>query len=59
MSCDASFVLFVCCAAQGLWYLLGTKPNPLLGMLDFFALGPVSKALDRKLSARDFVLRDK
>ncbi|WIA36617.1 hypothetical protein OEZ86_007905 [Tetradesmus obliquus] len=43
----------------GLWYLLGTKPNPLLGMLDFFALGPVSKALDRKLSARDFVLRDK
>eukprot|EP00882_Tetradesmus_deserticola_P007090 GHRQ01007464.1.p1 GENE.GHRQ01007464.1~~GHRQ01007464.1.p1 ORF type:complete len:348 (+),score=112.45 GHRQ01007464.1:87-1130(+) len=43
----------------GLWYLLGTKPNPLLGMFDFFALGPINKALDRKIQARDFVLRDK
>jgi hypothetical protein len=53
--------LFKCSAlpAQGLYYLLGTRPNPLLGMLDFFALGPLNKALDRKLSARDFVLRDK
>lgn len=44
---------------SGLFYLLGTRPNPLAGMLDFFVLGPATEATSDKLRARDFVLRDK
>lgn len=44
---------------QGLYYLLGTQPNPLLGVLDFYILNPASKALRSRFSARDFILRDK
>ncbi|KAI8468751.1 MAG: protein kinase [Monoraphidium minutum] len=44
---------------SALFYLLGTRPNPFAGMLDFFVLGPATAASAPKLSARDFVLRDK
>lgn len=44
---------------SGLFYLLGTRPNPIQGLLDFFVLGPAVKAASGKLRARDFVLRDK
>jgi serine/threonine protein kinase len=44
---------------QGLTYLLGTRPSPLSGVLDFFVLGPAAGAAGAKLSARDFVIRDK
>jgi len=44
---------------QGLFYFLGTRPSPVSGLLDFFVLGPATKAASEKLRAKDFVLRDK
>jgi hypothetical protein len=44
---------------QALFYVLGGQPNPLTGLLDFFVLGPATKAASGKLRAKDFVLRDK
>jgi hypothetical protein len=45
--------------SQGLFYFLGTRPNPVSGLLDFFVLGPATKAASGALRGRDFVLRDK
>eukprot|EP00775_Hariotina_reticulata_P012397 gene12397-12532_t len=42
-----------------LYYLLGTKPNPLAGVLDFYFLNPIGKVFRKTFKARDFVLRDK
>lgn len=44
---------------QGLWYLLGTKPNPVIGALDFYTLGPINKVLQQRFRSKDFILRDK
>jgi hypothetical protein len=44
---------------QSLYYLLGTKPNPLAGVLDFYFLNPLGKAFRKSFKSRDFVLRDK
>ena len=44
---------------QGLFYFLGTRPNPLQGAVDFFVLGPAAKAAGAKLRARDFALRER
>lgn len=48
---------FVC--AQGLYYLLGTTPNPVLGALDFYVAQPLSNIFKKNYDAPDFALREK
>jgi hypothetical protein len=46
-------------APQGLYYLLGTTPNPVLGALDFYVLSPLGQLFKRSYDAPNFVLREK
>lgn len=44
---------------QGLYYLLGTAPNPVLGALDFYVATPISNLFKKNYDAPDFALREK
>lgn len=41
------------------WYLVFSRPNPLIGILDFYLIGPVADRLTNKWSSGDFLLREK
>ncbi|GAB4813213.1 hypothetical protein N2152v2_000259 [Parachlorella kessleri] len=43
----------------GVYYLFFTRPGPMAGILDFYILEPLSKALGRRYKERDFTLRDR
>jgi hypothetical protein len=47
------------CSLQGLYYLLGTAPNPVLGALDFYVATPISNLFKKNYDAPDFALREK
>lgn len=44
---------------QALYYLLFTRPNPLLGILDFYLVGPLNDQTKNKWKSSDFTLREK
>jgi hypothetical protein len=44
---------------QGLYYLLGTAPNPVLGALDFYVAQPLTNLFKKNYDAPDFALREK
>lgn len=44
---------------QGLYYLFGTAPNPVLGALDFYVAAPLASLFEKKYDAPNFALRDK
>lgn len=57
--CNASLHHCIPLDIQALYYLLGTRPNAFLGLLDFYLLGPVAKGFRQNFKASDFALRDK
>lgn len=53
---------FVCVAVlllQGLYYLFGTAPNPVLGALDFYVAQPLFGLFKKNYDAPTFYLREK
>lgn len=42
-----------------LYYAFLSNPNPVWNILDFYVFGPIATALSPKLSADDYILRDK
>lgn len=59
--CSAWLTLVLCSPSplQGLYYLLGTAPNPVLGALDFYVATPISNLFKKNYDAPDFALREK
>ncbi len=43
----------------GLWYLLWTRPSPLVGVLDFYVFNPVAALLSPSFNESSFTLRDR
>lgn len=48
-----------CFVWQGLYYLLGTAPNPMLGALDFYVAAPLGNLFKKNFDAKNFALREK
>ncbi|MEW5298340.1 MAG: hypothetical protein WDW36_001477 [Sanguina aurantia] len=42
-----------------LYYLLFSRPNPILGILDFYLVGPINDQTKNKWKSSDFTLREK
>jgi hypothetical protein len=44
---------------QAFYYMFLSQPNPILGVLDFFVVGPLVGSQQKAWSTKDFQLRDK